>query len=82
MERSNPEARAGKIWVRRAVAGRCGRGKSPVCVEEMVLPSGKVTCTGLKVGVKSVQGPSIIMKWPLHPLSAMACVEFVGGGAE
>ena len=62
MERSDPEARAGKIWARRAFAGRCGRGKRPVCVEEMVLPSGKVTCTGLRVGVTSVQGPSIIMK--------------------
>ena len=62
MERRDPEARAGKIWARRAVAGRCGRVKSPVCVEEMVPPSGKVTCTGLRVGVTSVQGPSIIMK--------------------
>ena len=53
-----------------------------VSVEEMVLPSGKVTCTGLRVGVTSVQRPSIIIKWPLHPLLAMACAEFVGGGAE
>ena len=62
MERSDPEAIAGKIWAWRAVAGRYGRGKSPVCVEDMVLPSGKVTSTGLRVRVTLVQGPSIIMK--------------------
>jgi len=36
MERSNPEARVGKVWDSRALVGRSGTLISPSCVDFMI----------------------------------------------
>ena len=80
MERSEPEVRSGNRWARRAASGRLGIWRRPVWVDVMVLPSGSWTWIGVVAGWMSEHGPSIMMKWPLQPLSAMAWFVFVGGG--
>jgi hypothetical protein len=78
MERSDPEVKLGNKWAWRAARGRLGMLRRPVRVEVMVLPSGSCTWISVMAGAILEQGPSIMMKWPLHPLSAMAWWEGVG----
>jgi hypothetical protein len=49
-------ARAGKMCAVWAAAGRPGRYNAAVCVERMVLPSGRYTLMGLCVGTLLVHG--------------------------
>ena len=50
MEMSEVSPRAGKMWAMRAAGGRSGRWRSTMCVECMVLESGKETTRGSVTG--------------------------------
>ena len=79
MARREPVDRPGSRCTRRAARGRWGRARSPVWVEVMASPFGRVTLIGCKVGWTSTQGPSIIKKWWLAPVSAMTGGDWWGG---
>jgi hypothetical protein len=65
---------AGKRSVLVAVRGRCGRCKCAVCVDCMVVPSGSLTIVGFAVGRLLWHGTFMLLKWPVVPVSATACV--------
>ena len=62
----------GKRCACRAVAGSCGSGSSPVCVEEIVELSGSSTMIGMGAGVTFSSGALIVKKCPELPVSRTA----------
>lgn len=72
--------KAGKMCASQAVGGRPGRVTLPVCVDAMVVPSGRATWMGLEEGVLDVAGAEVERKWPVEPVSAMA--EWVDTGVS
>jgi hypothetical protein len=78
MERSELDCREGNIFSKRAEAGRLGIWSKPVCVLEMVAPSGRVTAMLSAVTAMESRVLDVLKKWPVAPVSIIV-VGFVGG---
>jgi hypothetical protein len=62
---------------------RCGRLRSAVLVDSMVLPSGRYTVRGGRMlTVFGVGQAADVRKWTVMPVSAMAVEHRVGNGLE
>ena len=73
IDKSDPVLRDGNMCVWRAASGRPVIGIMPVCMDVMQLLSGSCTWMGLVSGLMLSHGLSVLKKWPLHPVSAIAC---------
>lgn len=72
METKEVSFSLGKRCTVRACLGRLGMGSTAVCVETMVLLSGRVTRRGcFALRTSSIYGEAMLKKWPVHPVSAM-----------
>jgi hypothetical protein len=78
MERSELDCREGHMCAKRAEAGRPGIWSKPVCVLEMVAPSGRVTAMLSAVMAMASRVLDVLKKWPVAPLS-ITVLGFVGG---
>jgi hypothetical protein len=78
MERSELDFREGNMCVKRAEAERPGIWIKPVCVPEMVAPSGRVTVMLSAVTEIASRVLDVLKKWHVAPLSIIV-VGFVGG---
>ena len=74
--------RAGNRWAVVAVGGSCGISIWAVCVDFMVLPSGKETRMPLLVCRLFLWGALSERKWLVHPESNIACVFWGGEGPK
>ena len=75
MEIREPEARVGKMCAWQADGGRWGMLSRAVCVESMVLPSGRTTAMLGVAGRWWKLGACMVMKWPVAPVSATQLLE-------
>jgi hypothetical protein len=78
MEKSELDCREGNMCANRAETGRPGIWSKPVCVLEMVAPSGRVTAMLSAVIEMASRVLDVLKKWPVAPVSIIA-VGFVGG---
>ena len=72
METNNTILRVGKMWAWRAAGGKPEMGIVPVCVDIIFLPSGSCTWIGSLAVWTASHGLSILKKWTLNPVSAIA----------
>jgi hypothetical protein len=78
MERSELDCREGNICAKRAEAGRLGIWSKPVCVLEIMAPSGRVKAMLSAVTAMTSRVLDVLKKWPMAPVSIIV-VGFVGG---
>jgi hypothetical protein len=78
MERSELDCREGVMCAKRAEAGRPGVWSKPVCVLEMVAPSGRVMAMLYAVMAMASRVLDVLKKWHVAPVTIMV-VGFVGG---
>jgi hypothetical protein len=78
MDRSELDWRKGNMCAKRAEAGRPGIWSKPVCVLEMVAPSGRVTVMLSAMTAMASRVLDVLKKWPVAPVSIIV-VGFVGG---
>jgi hypothetical protein len=78
MERSELDCREENMCAKRAEVGRPGICSKPVCVLEMVAPSGRVTAMLSAVMATASRVLDVLKKWPVAPVS-ITVVGFVGG---
>jgi hypothetical protein len=74
--------RAGNRWAVVALDGSCGMSSWAVCVDCMVLPSGRETWMPLLVCCLFLCGALSDRKWLVQPESNMACVVWGGEGPK
>jgi hypothetical protein len=70
------------MWVRRTEVGRPGIFKRPVCVLDMVAPSGRATPMMLLVVVMSSRLFKTLKKWAVVPESMTVVVSRGGEGVD
>ena len=73
IDKRDPVLRDGNKCAWRAARGRLLIGMMPICVDAMQLPSGICMWMGLVSGWMLLHGLSVLKKWPLHHVSAIAC---------
>ena len=72
--------REGNKWVVLAAVGSCGRLSSAVCVDCIVVPSGRATWMPLLLICLFVWGALSDMKWPVAPVSNYVLLGWGWGG--
>lgn len=83
IEMRDRDFNAGTMCTRRASRGRLGMSNSPVCEEYMRDPLGFWMTMGCRVSILFVTGMSVVKKWAVLPVSAIACmVRWVGGPTD
>ena len=72
MEMREEEASSGTMWMWRAAGGSMGKSRSASCVEVMMVPLGVRMEIGLSNRRLLMTGASMVPKWAVLPVSAMA----------
>jgi hypothetical protein len=75
MEIRDFESRAGTMWTWQAASGKLNKLSSAVWVEHMMLPLGLEKAMGVVARRLLMTGVSLVQKWAVLPVSAMARVE-------